>query len=310
MIVERPLGGATRGIDISLCATPADGALRAWPRHAAWPAIQDFYRAWMDRDSALHRPIPSIWLEFDGPQLASAQPVPCFFANMRRLAAPERQAAVASILKIFATPRQQAAAQDRLDSVLHHLPPHAHLDFLGLMLARAPASTRACLSMPSRQLLDFLGRAGYHVDVRVHAMARLAMQHNDRVVLHLDLDAGRDSTIGLELKPVRDDGWPALLAALEHERLCTTQERAALLDFPRKAGMARRGCKLGSPDELSGRAPQRWMDADAFAFARRLNHVKLVCAPGQAPAAKAYLHIDYKWKCRTNFIGLAAAETL
>ena len=129
-------------------------------------------------------------------------------------------------------------------------------------------------------LVPYLRGLGWSGDgARLHTLVAGLTALTGRVGVMAEVGDTAHDTVGLECFlgrrwPQVDAGWPALLDQLVRQGLCTAQQRAALLGYPGHAPAAEaptRG-QLAAAALLGGRATGGYL--------RRLNHVKVTCAPG------------------------------
>ncbi|WP_149470916.1 hypothetical protein [Roseomonas genomospecies 6] len=295
-------------MDFSLATTRGDGsdAILAghhherdlppfWLEQPEWRTIRDHYRRWMQRESVLHEPIQSTWLEFDHDQLLSRCCLPSVFVGFRDTSLIGGQPLCGIALNDFVAHAARAEVAAAMQRMWPQLPTQSGLPFVGVMLPRDRSRVRLCIALPLSELTGVASRIGFPASRALERLVTFASGHADSVVLHLDVGARLGPTLGVELKPVRRHGWSALLSDLAGEGLCTAGEREALLAFPGQSALVRSGPEpTGAADPVIG-SPDRWRDVGRCLIVRSLNHIKLICRPDQAVTAKAYMHIGYAW---------------
>ncbi|WP_147395236.1 hypothetical protein [Azospirillum cavernae] len=311
MILERPLGGGAPRVDFSLCLTRGDGGGEilagrhptrdvppAWLEQPEWRSVRAHCRDWTEPGSLLSERSRSAWLEFDGDQMARRRVLPSLFVDFRDVSPTDRRPLRALTVATLIAPDARAGVESTLERVAAALPAHAAWQFLGVMLPRDRTQARLCVALPVGEVKAFVAGVGLSIDDQTTRLIAVSARHAASVVLHLDVGERLGATLGAELKPAGEDGWAALLTDLEREGLCVAAEREALLAFPGQSGMVRDGGGAdGFADAVIG-APDMWRQVAGCLVVRSLNHVKLVSRPGQALAAKAYLHLGCLWRWR------------
>lgn len=313
MIVERPLGTDAPRVDFSLAMTRGDGsdAILAghhherdlppfWLEQPVWRTIRDHYRRWTQRESVLHEPIQSTWLEFDHDQLLSRCCLPSVFVGFRDTSLSCAQPLCGIALNRFVAPAARAEVAAAMQWMWPQLPTQAGLPFAGVMLPRDQSTVRLCVALPVTELMEVAARIGFPASRGLVRLIAFSARHADSVVLHLDVGARLGPRLGIELKPVCGNGWSALLSDLEGEGLCAASEREALLAFPGQSALVRSGPEPTGVADLVIGSPDRWRDVGRCLVVRSLNHIKLVYRPDRAVAAKAYMHIGYAWGKRVT----------
>ena len=318
LIVERTLATDAPCVDVSLCTTRGDGGDAilaglhherdlppAWLEQPVWRSIRDHYRCWTRAGSPWPEPVRSTchevrstWLEFDRDQLATRCPLPSVFVEARNADAACRQPLGEAVVERFVAAAARPPVGAALQRLWPLLPAEAEPQFLGVMLPRQPEGVRVCVALPLAGLARFAARIGLPAAAQADGLIALSARRARLVVVHLDVGERLGPTLGIELKPASPEGWAPLLSDLVREGLCTAGERDALLGFPGRSGVVR---GTAGPAGCAGAAigaPDRWRDVDACVVVRTLNHVKLVCRPGRAVAAKAYLHMGPLWRSR------------
>ena len=294
---ECRLAGGAEQVDLSL-KVPSAG-LRRIARHglAAAPPpaerVRALARRWLRPGSALGRGASGLWLEHDLPPAAPGGgplPAPGVFVQLACLppgaagADPWTAVAAEGLGALLGGPPGGALLR-QLRRCFLALPPGARAVQLGVMLSRGDGSVRLCLAFAEPDALPrYLARVAGAGGAAALAGALRLMEARDpgpplpRWMLHLDVaDGGVLPRLGVDL---RLDPRPQLRGGLREAEVLERWTRAGVADPARAAGLrdwpgARRAA--GSPAE-----PPR-------ALVRRVSHLKLVCRPGRAPEAKAYL---------------------
>ncbi len=264
-----------------------------WPDGRAWPRISTFARAWNDPENAIHAGVDAIWLEFDAPRSApgAALPAPRVFLDFARSAytqtavEPRFELAVAALQALLgeANARPSMAMLERCFGAL---PLGAHLLYLGTPIdAAEPVPLRVCVSgLSDEQIVAYLAALDWPGDVddlRRQVLVPCARAKSAPgkpvAVLHLDMDTQLANRIGLEYAFGRVSqlrGELREVAFLDHlvERgWCEAAACAGLVAWPGR--------------EVALLAHEIWHSQ----LVRRLSHVKLTYATGEAVRSKAYL---------------------
>jgi hypothetical protein len=174
---------------------------------------------------------------------------------------------------------------------------------VGVMLSRGePAELRLCILCPDvsvhGRLLSILGVGE---DTRMRAAELLTELGPGLAYLAIDVDAsagGIRDRLGLEMYPIRLDepmtpaAWVRLVDGLVRLQLCTAQEGAGLLSYPRVSrgfeDLLSRLTKSTRRNELLG-------SRVGNVFVAGIHHVKVTVPPRGRMSAKAYLAI---WRDR------------
>ena len=264
-------------------------------RHPAWERVRQLATQWADPASALHEALEGVWLEFDADTPAPG--VPAVFADFLRapdpLAGIEGRAGPAEeAVAVLGGGGVRAATALTLRRCSAELPAGAHLLYAGVMLSRADHRVRLCVyGLGAEALLPYLRAVGWPGSPHEIAAltAQLAGAAADRCapsVLHLDLGDGVLGRLGLEYSLARPDQLRGrvreapLLDRLVALGLCTPEKRDALLRYP--------GYEVGVM------AHELWPSV----IMRRVNHLKVVWAPGCGVEAKAYLCVEHQPRAR------------
>ena len=284
---------ATADFLIGLTASSGSGALFAGRTsdddrvsrlltQPGWAPFRALAAEWTNPASPLYADGGNVWLEFDVASGGDALAVPNVFFGSKAPGAA-RAVAATGLHCLLGRPPAAGVAQ-RLAGCFDALPPLAHIFQIGVMLARQVEDVRVCV-VPLRweEIAPYLERIGWP-GPRDEVVDMLAPFCHRAARLALDVDVGEDvgPKIGLECcyldecqNPQLDPRWPALLEQLVAEGLCTVDKRDALLGWP---GLQRTSRFL-------------WPSV----FLRRLNHLKLVYAPGRPLEAKAYWGVIQHW---------------
>ncbi len=240
-----------------------------------------FLAAWARGE---HPEASSLWLELDLEREPAVRPIPGVCAALAGGIAPERLLErLLPALRRRPLPPQQ---RSRVARCLAAIPAPGRVLYAGSMESRGGGPVRFVVSG-----LDVPALSGYLSRVAPAAVARSAAAPAPaiagvagalRTLLSFDVGDEVEGRIGWECSyrrlPSREPGWAELLARFRAAGLATAAQAAALLAWP-------------GYDSLWTAAP-RWplglAQAGTFAV-RCLSHLKLVCEPDRAPAAKAYL---------------------
>ncbi len=275
--LECRLNGEER-VDLIVRVGPEGGGMLAGD--GRWGALREWCAEWADPESALHRDVRRIWLEFD---LEDGVAVPGVFLEWRGEADAGRMAEALAPL---------GAEPAGLRGALGALPAGARVLYTGLFPSRGGGAFRLCVAGLDRLgLLGYLRAAGWPGPLDELAAltaemgeAREGAALRDAALVHLDVGAGLHPRVGLEYVSSRREqarGTVAERRFMEHlvERgLCGRERMDALLAWP--------GCTV----ERFGH--QLW---ESVVF-RRVNHVKLTVAAGTPLQAKAYLTLSQSFR--------------
>lgn len=283
-----------RGGDLLAGRNPALALDPALLAHPAWRAAQGFARAWRDAASPLHVGVDDAWLEFDlaaaGRDAAGdALPAPSLFVDFAPAAYgdPDRAARVrlleAAVDGTGAMPAP--AARDAIARAVHALPDDAAAVYLGLMLARAGAPARLCVSgLAGDALARWLDAIGWGGDAGavaalVHEVGALDDgAHARPAIVHVDVgDAGVLPRLGLEYPFARR---PQLEGRIAESGLLAWLAGRGLLHAAKARALA-----AWPGYETRTLAHELWPSI----LARRVNHVKLVVDDAGRWEAKGYL---------------------
>ncbi len=294
MGLECPLGRRPDArVDLATRFTLAHGAaaLLAEPSWRqgddteGWRRIGAFARAWGDPAQPLARAIPEGWLEFDVEvEPGSALPTPSLFLKLHDhyarppllgpKVAARHDATLAVLDAALATlnPAMESGTRERIEQVIRTMPAPTHLRYLGLMLAREQRGCRLTLTrMPISELTAFLDKVAWpHALEPVVGLCDLLLDHDQHVVLHLDVGESIGPRLGFEVHLDTPSAWRRLLQHLAPLGLSTPEQIEAALAWPGRLTPA-----------LIGDAWPPLLDPRSGYLMRAINHVKLSY---QAPA--------------------------
>ena len=246
-----------------------------------WAPFRAFAAEWADPASQLYAEGDTVWLEFDVASGGDVLAVPNVFFGLKASGTAQAVAAI-GLQCLLGEPRAAVVVQ-RLARCFDALPPQARIRYVAVMLARQVEGVRVII-YPEHwdQIAPYLERIGWPgpLDEVVEVLAPYCQQAV-RLGLAVDVGASVGPKIGLEcflderLHPRPDPRWPAMLEQLVAAGLCTHDKRDALLSWP------------------GGQRTSQFLWPSVFL--RRLNHLKLVYAPGRPLEAKAYLAADQVW---------------
>jgi hypothetical protein len=321
---EFRLDDASAGVDLSVCADIACGgrAILAGlhPRiripevmwsSPHWRRVRDFATHWAEPANLLHGTVRDVWLEFDLPATKSVArpPEPSFYFTPHL---PKREAVTEThqrsqeelvrdgMATLFghALP---AETEQRLRRCLRALPAHGHVFAIGAMMPRNDFRVRLTLDYLSpEETLAFLKTIRPVQDEHIRESLEWARGYFDSIRIIIDVGEEVGDTVGLEFyvnepeSPVRSrERWALLLDQLVSRGLCLPSRRDALASGPG----SRRSRESGGrwPGDLTQIEQVVGMES---VLAWRLSHVKLVCQPGKAPRAKAYVFFWNTWAWR------------
>ncbi|MGA2013453.1 MAG: prenyltransferase/squalene oxidase repeat-containing protein [Solirubrobacteraceae bacterium] len=271
----------------------------------AWEPVAAACAGWSDPGDPLHGAIHELWLELDAPGAGDAAPArladtaPSVFTVLRPTDPAESLAAARGVLSALMDGASVAHVEPVLERLAVACPPPARISHLGMMLGRRPAAVRVHITgLPGRDWERYLTTATPVEDAAaVGALAALALDHCDTVVLCLDVVAGRLlPRVGLECFFAHNHGldprWSPLLARLVKLGLSCPDKARALLGWP--GAIAPPQAPATWPQTLIARgllAPEASLEV----IDRRLSHVKITCADGAPPSAKAYFGYGEVW---------------
>jgi hypothetical protein len=259
--------------------------LRADP---VWQRVARFCAEWSD-DPRLRRTVTHLWLEFDLDGDAPPVPRPSVFAafdqqTVAGLADDEWAVLLDQVLRHLGPEVIAPATRRALHTAVARRPPGAQIPYVGSMLARPVQPVRLYLAwVPAPRLPGALHEMGWpgapgELSALLERMdGPIPGAAPDTGMAHLDVDGEVLPRVGVEFTFRRVEQLRGTLVEapfLEHLvslGLCADGKRKGLLAWP--------GHEIVTlPHEL-------WPSV----VARRVNCVKLLHDPGQAPQAKGYL---------------------
>jgi hypothetical protein len=268
-------------------ATPGEGwDARLWTS-CEWRRIAAFAREWATPGSRLDHEVESLWLEFDldGRSPTEGPIVPRLFIDFVRPAEGRPAEAQRQLVHEALRPLHDDALDAGLDvplrAIFESLPAGAAAPYLGLSLQGATRRTRVCVTGLKSDLVPYLRAIPWPGDADAldeSLMAPIAETCGRRPsILHLDLDPGIAPRVGLEYafslagQPQGRVRETALLDHVVARGWCSASNRDALLPWPGRTVEP-------LPHEI-------WHSR----LMRRLSHLKLTWAHGEAVELKAYL---------------------
>ncbi len=267
-------------------ASPLDAMCARWP---AWQSLRTFARIWADPNHQFSAHIRNIWLEFDTAAVSGSAQIddvlrqPCIFFGPERktLANGEFFHLIRDALVAFGAAN---LGGDNLQTFVSTLSDGARLFQVGLMLARPNPGLRVCVYTPDTEKIPaWLSDLNWQGDTEAlgELLRQLTPMLRDTMAVGLNLmPEGLAKKIGLEcyMDWYEDDPaqWIPLLDFIEEMNLCLPQKRQGILAFP---GITR--------------VPGSWQKTSDGVFYinlyRKIHHLKLSIAAGQASEAKIYL---------------------
>jgi hypothetical protein len=297
--LECRLGEETARADLALLIQPGDGreilagrhAVVPPPgrffEHAVWRRVRDFCGDWAEPDSAVHRHVEGLWLEFDVDGPPEAVPVPSVFLALRdrgtelspgELSRVHHELARGALASLWGRPLPEGVAAT-LAECFRAVPAGADLFSMAVMLSRPWDVVRLGVKNVSAEgLLSYLSRVGWPGPrPLLERWLRELEPLVDRFFLDLDVGAEVLPTFGLECilrrPPTEEPRWRALLERLEREGLCRPDKRRGLLAWPGP---------FYAEETVDG-------DVWTSGFDLFLSHVKLGVGMSGRLEAKAYL---------------------
>jgi hypothetical protein len=260
--------------------------------HPVWQSIQAFARQWADPSSTLFQDIGSFWFEFDLQAPPARPPAPVIFVTPEMIppdneGGPSRWerylAITVNALESLSTGPVDPGLARQLGTCLRAMPsPHAHVEGVGLMLARQLNAVRLSLRhFSAGEVLSYLAAVGWtgsHADA-AELMGWLGGLV-DRFLINVDVAEGEVlPSLGVECsyfgrrQPRVEPRWQRFMDELVARGLCLPSKRDALL-----AWQGDYTCAERLEDETV-----------ESRFDRRVTHVKLSLKPGARLEAKGYL---------------------
>ncbi len=253
-----------------------------------WQILREFARLCQDRNHPFSNGIRNLWLEFDAAGTASREETTALIRQPSVFLGPDaktlsKDALRRLILDASTVFKQSNGWHTGLESLIAELPDDAELFQVGFMLARPSPALRVCVSkIPAQDIPAWLCRIGWKGDARAltHILKQTATL-SKTLALNLNLvDSGPMEKIGVECyMDWLTDGagqWAPLLDWLEQQRLCLSQKRRGLEDFP--------GVSPCPPPEDASVA--------YLNIFRKIHHIKQSIVGGRVVEAKAYLAIS------------------
>jgi Prenyltransferase and squalene oxidase repeat len=264
-------------------------------RGSSWGAVHRLAVEHLERSDAGE--LAEIWLEpdvigsGDGPELHLSDLGPSVFAVLGSHDADASLDTAVATVRTLLPGREAADAESVLRRCAGACDAPARISHVGVMLGRdLPALRVHVCGIPLHSFDAHVKRLGWPGDhEELHLLAAILLDHCDELVVCLDVLDGQVMRIGLECffsqKQGVDPRWPPLLDRLVELGLSSKAKAQALLTWPGAL----------TPLDL----PDQWPDdllvqsltyaADMLGIVeRRLSHIKVTCAPGLPPSAKAY----------------------
>lgn len=292
---------AADGSRAALAGRPeATGALDpALFTHPVWRRLRHFAARWSEPHGLLEREIGDVFLEFDVEGPPAPVPIPSFFIEYGPGAHRYLEALEEALALLWGEPLAPTVLT-RVRECLEALPPEGRLSAVGAMFSRRAEGVRLCVhGLGPDTLPAYLARIGWpgepHEPRELLAGLRAPVHST---ALSFDVGARVGPKVGVEchltdsLHEADTARWAGLLEGLVTQGLCSPDKRTALVAWLGHTHL--RSCPEALPEPLrSLHAP---LGGRALpVFLRRINHVKLVFQPGQAPEAKAYLALIQRW---------------
>ncbi len=286
-----------------------DGWSRSVRPEPVWARLAFLAHRWGDGDDDTNRLLAALWLELDidddadeaDPLAGGPSPVPSVFLTPTEAIGPHRHDVHTWVTReavptVLGRPLPASTAR-QVTRALATLPEPASVYQVGVMTARGSEAVRLCVSgLPVDGVAPYLRGLGWAGEAaQLHTLVSELTPLTRRLGVVVEVGDTAHDTVGLECFlgrrwPQVEPRWPVLLDHLVRAALCTPQQRAALLAYPGFAPPAE-GPTAGQRAAaalLGGRA--------AGGYLRRLNHVKVTCAPGLPPQAKAYVSAAHAWR--------------
>ncbi|MDI1431445.1 hypothetical protein [Polyangium sorediatum] len=251
----------------------------------AWRGILDFCREWAASTSLLHAEVPALWLEFDVKGEPSAAPpplpFPCIERHINDEQPPEEQDERGRAVRLDLLDRATSlllghplpcATFDTAVRVIKRLPRRGRVLHVAPLDSRGLDALRLVTTIPRDELPAYLDQIEWPGDrAQLDSLLAALVPEATQLGFHLDVSAGVLPTLGLELHHLPGDPrWRPLLDDLVARGACTPAKHDALLEFPPFARLALPSHRIASPVSTT-------------------LGIKLVLAPGEPLAAKAYL---------------------
>ncbi|MDC0744645.1 hypothetical protein [Polyangium mundeleinium] len=251
----------------------------------AWRGVLDFCQEWAEPASLLHAEVPALWLEFDvkGEPGAAPRPLPfpCIERHISEEQPPEEQDERGRAVCLDLLDRATSlllehplpcATYDTAVRVVKRLPRRGRVLHVAPLDSRGLDALRLVATIPRDELPAYLDQIEWPSEhTQLDSLLATLVPEDTRLGFHLDVNASVLPTLGLELHHVPGDPrWRPLLDDLVARGACTPGKRDALLEFPPFARLALPSHRVASPVSTT-------------------LGIKLILAPGEPVAAKAYL---------------------
>lgn len=275
-----------------------DPALRTSP---IWRNVRKFARTWSDPESALHRGVERVWLEFDlfasCDELAPGEPpTPGVFIEFARevYAQHRREGRLAAAMAALRPFREEGIApllSRNLRRCWELLPAGAAIPYVGLFPARGSEAVRVSVAglsdadLPSYlRALRWPGSQLQLTDAMAAFLPAVNAPRARMAIVNLDVDREIGRSIGVEYVLSHASQLRGgilereLLDDLVRRDLCSATKSDALLGWPATSVEM-------LPHEL-------WRSRAC----RRVNHLKLSLGETGAPEVKAYLAVSHEYQ--------------
>jgi Prenyltransferase and squalene oxidase repeat len=286
----------------------------------AWRRVRRLAELWAAGEGPLATGLEEVWLELDAAPASRHEPVerdatlggaggslalgdfaPSVFGLIRHAGAEDSLATGLAFLDALLGEGDAAGQADTVRRCHAACSDRARVSHIGVMLGRPLAAMRVHISpLPLTAMPAYVKRLGWPGDPdAIKGLATELLDYVDLVVLCLDIVDGQVLRIGLEGSFSNNHGldprWPVLLRRLSELGLASPEKAAALIRWP--ATLTPLDAPGPWPEDLIARSLTR-SEPELGLIDRRLSHVKLSCAPGQPPAAKAYFGYGHLWQGR------------
>ncbi len=267
--------------------------------HPVWQRLRHFAARWNEPGTLLHAEVGDVFLEFDVEGTPAPVPIPSFFIEYGPGAQHPLDTLEEALALLWGEPLLPAV-RERVVACLRALPPGGRVSAVGAMFSRRFDGVRLCLQgLTPATLPAYLARIGWPGESSEwEALLARGAGRVERMALSLDVGTTVLPRLGVEwhlaesLQEPDAVRWSALLTWLVAEGLCLPGKQAAIEAWLGHTHLRARPESL--PAHL--RALGASLGPRALpVFLRRINHVKLVLAPGQPPEAKVYLALIQRW---------------
>ena len=231
---------------------PDHGAFARIRNAGAWTRIGEFCSLWSRGNSLPRSLISQAYFEYDLNTMGSAHPVPSVFLGMkpasskegkgerRKADHTERLKAILASIEILKGKAPGEPLQSTLGSCFAHLPGHAGILGVGIMLSRSTESVRVSVGNVSLDescaYLDALDWCGSTEPLQRDLSDPSILL--DGMNLTIDVGNGIGQRLGLECysrtrqQSVRSPRWEKLVERLVEKGLCVPQKAKAAMQFP------------------------------------------------------------------------------